>query len=213
MKALLTGITGNIGHEVASELTKRGVDIVPIIRPSRQHDGARHGAEVIYSDLIGTDEIPFNGTADCIVHCAGNVHFQKAGNTNERMVQKVMALAARLDLPLYCVSTAFIYRPPNANKAFNNNYEQDKWRAEQTLISSGIPHAIFRPSILVGNSCTGAIQNFSGYYLVAQAFISALGRSRQQGRALRFPRLSGKANMVTVDQAAWGIGDAIEFGR
>lgn len=216
MKTLLTGITGNLGYEIASDLTRRGFVVVPIIRPSRKEGVSSlqtNYEEVVYSDLTGMDDIQFDGTADRIVHCAGIVHFRNAGNANEQMMLKVVDLAQRLKIPLYFISTAFVYRPAGENDGFNNSYEKDKWQAEQTLINSGVPHAIFRPSILVGNSHTGEIQNFNGYYLVIKAFLSATENSTKQGLKLRFPRLSGKANMVTVNQAAQSIGNVIEKAR
>ena len=216
MKTLLTGITGNLGYEIASDLARRGFVVVPIVRPSRKESASdlqEKFEEVVYSDLTGADDIEFDGTADCIVHCAGIVHLRNAGNANEQMMLKVVSLAQRLKIPLYFISTAFVYRPAGENDAFNNSYEKDKWQAEQILIKSGVPHAIFRPSILVGNSKTGEIQNFNGYYLVISAFLSAIEHSTKQGLKLRFPRLLGKANMVTVDQAAQSIGNAIEKAR
>ncbi len=216
MKTLLTGITGNLGYEIASDLVRRGFVVVPIIRPSRKEDVSSlrgNFDEIVYSDLTGADEIQYDGTVDCIIHCAGIVHFRNAGNANEQMMTKIVSLAQRLKIPLYFISTAFVYRPAGENEGFNNSYEKDKWQAEQTLIKSGVPHAIFRPSILVGNSRTGEIRNFNGYYLVIKAFLSAIEHSTKQGLKLRFPRLSGKANMVTVDQAAESIGNVIEKAR
>lgn len=216
MKTLLTGITGNLGYEIASDLARRDFIVVPIIRPSRKENESGLQAnfkEVVYSDLTGADDIQYDGTADCIIHCAGIVHFRNAGNANEQMMIKVASLAQRFKIPLYFISTAFVYRPAGENESFNNSYEKDKWQAEQVLIKSGVPHAIFRPSILVGNSETGKIQNFNGYYLVIKAFLSAIEHSTKQGLKLRFPKLSGKANMVTVDQAARSIGNAIEKAR
>jgi len=216
MKILLTGITGNLGHEIANDLLARSVNVVPIIRPGKGDNFSANGLKfekVIENDLVNGPRIEFFGKADCIIHCAGIVHFKSAGNTNERMVLKAIDLAKRLQIPLYFISTAFIYRPPGAMRNFNNSYEEDKWQAEQALIKSGVPHGIFRPSVLVGNSKTGKIRNFSGYYLVAQAFLSAINNSTKQGLKLRFPRLSGMANMVTVDQAAQSIGNVIEKAR
>src|SRR3989338_2243719 len=140
MKTLLTGITGNLGYEIASDLARRGFVVVPIVRPSRE--SISDFEEVVYSDLTGADDIEFDGTADCIVHCAGIVHFRNAGNANEQMMLKVVSLAQRLKIPLYFISTAFVYRPVGENDAFNNSYEKDKWQAEQILIKSGVPHAI-----------------------------------------------------------------------
>ncbi|MEK7658634.1 MAG: SDR family oxidoreductase [Patescibacteria group bacterium] len=214
MKVILTGVTGNLGHEIAIDLINRGFSIIPIIQPGTISGLSRYFNEIIYSDLINSDSIQFSGTADCIIHCAGIVHFKNAGNSNEKMILKIIDLARKLKIPIYSISTAFVYRPPNKNNNFNNVYEKDKWRSEQVLISSGVPHGILRPSILVGNSKTGKIQNFSGYYMVAQAFLGAMKNSiANEGAKLRFPKLYGKTNMITVDQAAQSIGDIVGTDR
>ena len=216
MKILLTGITGNLGYEIADDLIARGSKVVPIVRPGKGDIFSAEGLkfeEVVESDLVNGPEIDFSGKADCIIHCAGIVHFKNAGNANEKMVLKVIGLAERLQIPLYFISTAFVYRPPEAAKNFNNSYEEDKWRAEEALIASGIPHTIFRPSILVGNSQTGRIQNFNGYYLVVRALLSAVNNLRTGQQKLRFPRLTGKTNMVTIDQAAQSINNKVRDGQ
>lgn len=214
MKILLTGITGNLGYEVARDLMRRGMIVIPIIRkPERQEavlDLKGQFQEVVYGDLLGDDDVKFSGDADCIVHCAGVVHFRDTRNANEKMTLKVANLAQRLKIPLYLVSTAFVYRPIDVNNVFNNSYEKDKWQAEQVLISSKIPYTIFRPSILTGNSQTGKIQNFSGYYMGINAFLSVIESSAIKKRKVRFPRLSGLINMIPVDQAAQNMSNIIE---
>ncbi|MSU54480.1 MAG: NAD-dependent epimerase/dehydratase family protein [Candidatus Staskawiczbacteria bacterium] len=217
MKVLLTGITGNLGHELALDLMRRGIDIIPIIKPGIKDNASSpfplESQEVVYSDLINHDHIEFAGKADCIIHCAGIVHFKNAGNSNEKMLLNIIDLAKRLKIPIYFVSTAFVYKAPGINNDFNNAYEKDKWQSEQVLVNSGVPHGIFRPAIMVGNSKTGEIQNFSGYYMVAQAFVEAIKSSVNEGVKLRFPRLSGKTNIVTVDQVAQCMGDIVQSGR
>src|SRR3989344_9311676 len=100
MKVLLTGITGNLGSEVALDLKRRGINVVPIVRPGKRESLARL-ENVIESDLAGEGHIEFGGTADAIVHCAGVVHFRKAGNANENMMRKVLDLAELLKVPLF----------------------------------------------------------------------------------------------------------------
>jgi nucleoside-diphosphate-sugar epimerase len=216
MKVILTGITGNLGYEIALDLLERGFDIVPVVRSEKKLKFLElpyNFKEVIYNDLLSPEKIQFNGNADCIIHCAGIVHFLNSGQANEKMMMKVIDLARFLKTPLYFISTAFVYKPNNEYRNFNNSYEKDKWQSEQILIKAGIPYGIFRPSILVGNSRTGKIQNFSGHYFVVQAFLSAINNSAKMGLKFRFPRLLGKDNLVTIDQVAKGIGQAVTEGR
>jgi len=208
MKVLLTGITGSLGYELALELNKRDFTIIPILRSGKGQGfkiNKKIFKEVINNDLMDDKNLEFNGSADCIVHCAGNIQFHDVGSSNEKMTMKLIKLAKKLRIPLYLVSTAYIYKTPKISQNFNNAYELDKFRSEQVLISSGVKYGIFRPSVLVGNSKSGEIQNFSGYYSIVKAFLKALKGSKKKGKELRFPNLPGKSNLVTVDQAAYYI--------
>ncbi len=215
MKALLTGITGNLGYEVALDLVQHGFDLIPCIRPGMSD--ALPVQKTKFEQIIECDltekEIEFSDQVDCIIHCAGVVHFREAHNKNEMMMYRVVALAEKLNVPVYFVSTAFVYRPEGKVECFNNRYEQDKYNAEQVLVKSGVPHGIFRPAVLTGNSRTGEIRNFSGFYQIVRAFVSAVQSASAKNSVLRFPKMLGESNMVPVDQAAVSIGKAIRDNR
>jgi thioester reductase-like protein len=54
---------------------------------------------------------------------------------------------------------------------FNNFYEETKFLAEvevRNRIATGLPATIYRPSVVVGDSATGATQKFDGPYFVMQ---------------------------------------------
>jgi len=54
-------------------------------------------------------------------------------------------------------------------QAFNNHYEETKYRAEvevRQAMASGLPGTIYRPSVVVGDSRTGETQKFDGPYFV-----------------------------------------------
>jgi thioester reductase-like protein len=54
-------------------------------------------------------------------------------------------------------------------QAFNNHYEETKFRAEvlvQEAMRRGMPVVIYRPSVVVGDSATGATQKYDGPYYV-----------------------------------------------
>jgi thioester reductase-like protein len=55
-------------------------------------------------------------------------------------------------------------------QTFNNHYEETKYLAEvavQQRMQQGLPTTIYRPSIVVGDSTTGATQKYDGpYYLI-----------------------------------------------
>src|SRR5882724_8354017 len=198
MKALLTGITGNLGYEVSLDFIQHGVTIVPCIRPAGADSLSRHPAKfehVVECDLI-ENEISFTGKVDCIIHCAGIVRFRDSHTKNETMMRHIVHLAEKLHVPVHFVSTAFVYRPDGSAKSFNKSYEEDKFNAEEVLIKSGLPHGIFRPSVLTGHSETGAIRNFSGFYLIARAFVALAKSAANKNQILRFPKMPGESNMV-----------------
>src|SRR5205085_3351346 len=55
-------------------------------------------------------------------------------------------------------------------QTFNNYYEETKYLAEIEVRSrmTRIPTTIYRPSVVVGDSTTGATQKFDGPYYVIQ---------------------------------------------
>lgn len=216
MKVLLTGITGNLGYEVSLDLIRRGITVIPCVRPEKSKILSFHPSkfkEVVECNLAEKTEIKYRGNIDGIVHCAGVVHFRDAKNKNEQMMRTVVNLAEKLNVPIYFISTAFIYRPPGANIDFHNAYERDKSNAEELLRKSAVRYGIFRPSVLTGHSHTGEIRNFSGFYFMVQALIDAIRASKAMNHTLRFPKMTGKSNMVPVDQAAESIGKAIQGNR
>ncbi len=211
MRVLLTGITGNLGYEVYRDLTGRGIEVIPCVRKGKSDFLSAHNIKTdqqFVCDLVEDDIINFPYEVDCIVHCAGDVQFKNATKNNERMMVRVVELAKKISVPIYFASTAYLYKPSPTAK-FNNNYELDKFNAEQVLVASGVPYTIFRPSILVGNSTNGEIINFNGYYSIIKAFLAATQKSREYNRSFRFPKMTGKSNLIPVDQAAKCMGDII----
>jgi len=59
----------------------------------------------------------------------------------------------------------------DVGQRFNNFYEETKYLAEvevQGRMAAGLPATIYRPSVVVGDSATGATQKFDGPYFVMQ---------------------------------------------
>jgi thioester reductase-like protein len=57
----------------------------------------------------------------------------------------------------------------DVGQEFNNFYEETKFLAEvdvQARMASGLPATIYRPSVVVGDSATGATQKYDGPYFV-----------------------------------------------
>jgi nucleoside-diphosphate-sugar epimerase len=59
----------------------------------------------------------------------------------------------------------------DVGQRFNNYYEETKFLAERDVrarMAKGLPATIYRPSVVVGDSTTGATQKFDGPYFVMQ---------------------------------------------
>lgn len=70
-----------------------------------------------------------------------------------------------------CYAGEFSENDLEKGQTFNNFYEETKYLAElevQKYMASGLPSTIYRPSIVVGNSRTGATQKYDGPYFIMQ---------------------------------------------
>jgi len=208
MKILLTGIAGNLGYEVADYLNKSGHRIVPLVhtRASYKQIKSQYN-QIIIADLLNPNKkITIPDDIDSIIHCAGIVNLKTAGYSNQKMMQSIIKIARVVESPIFHVSTAFLFKRDGNNNNFYNAYERDKYQAEKTLYDSQVPSTTIRPSVLVGQGKTGAIRNFSGYYLLVKSFYTAARLAEASNNKIRFPALTGTSNMVPVDQVAAVIG-------
>jgi thioester reductase-like protein len=109
---------------------------------------------------------------------------------------------------LHYVSTCFVSgRHPGLfaeddlqkGQAFNNHYEETKYRAEVEVrerMRGGLPATIYRPAITVGDSTTGVTQKYDGPYFAIQWLV------RQPGPLAIMPvvgDLTAQVNVVPRD--------------
>jgi nucleoside-diphosphate-sugar epimerase len=208
MNVLLTGITGNLGFAIAQSLYQREVKVLPIVRDLAALTRLGLSVENAQTADLTTTGLHINpGAVDCIVHSAGAVHFEKSKNSNFKMMQSMLTLAQQLEVPIYYVSTAFLWRAPGNKTGPRNAYEHDKLNAEKILKDSGLPHTIFRPSVLTGDQQSGQLINWTGYYILASQFLAAAQIANDT--KIRFPLLTGTSNMISTDQAAGVISNIV----
>lgn len=139
--------------------------------------------------LAGRDRREIVGCADRVIHCAAAVGFDQplteALAINALGTQRVLELAHGLPnlRRMVHVSTAYVSGRHEgrfgeqdliAGQAFRNTYEQSKHLAERLVASSGLPVAVARPSIVVGDGATGWTPAFSALYLPLRAFARGL---------------------------------------
>ncbi len=144
-------------------------------------------------ERIGLDEASWDALADClnvVLHSAADVRFNQdledARLRNLAGTKQVAALARaaherghlkRLDY----VGTAFVAglrrgrvleTELDHEAGWKNSYEQSKYEAEGWLRSEAadLPLTVFRPSIIVGESNTGATTNFGMMYWPVQIY-------------------------------------------
>lgn len=127
-----------------------------------------------------------------VVHCAASVSFtlelEEARRINVEGTREVLALAREardygvLDRVVH-VSTAYVAgerggrareRQGDVGQGFRNTYERTKLEAERVVNESGLPAAIVRPSVIVGDSVTGWTPAFNVIYWPLQAFARGL---------------------------------------
>lgn len=141
----------------------------------------------VTADLLGLAPSEYADLAAVtthIIHCAATTKFtvslEEARAVNVDGTKRVMEFARKAkDLGgltgVAHISTAYacgdqsgtIYEDEfDDRRTFSNPYEQSKWEAEQFLYTlfDDLPITIFRPSIVIGDSRTGRINDFNVLY-------------------------------------------------
>lgn len=174
----LTGGSGVIGQALLARLDPSSVTCLV-----RQTGLNTPGISTVMGDIslpqLGLDRSRLKDLAsriDCIVHCAAITDFTEEGDivfrTNVHSLESVLELAASARAPLFHISTAFI-RPCKAGSV-EPLYAVSKREGERLVRSSGLKYVIIRPSIVVGDSTSGAITRFQGFHTVIGAFLNGM---------------------------------------
>jgi len=147
----------------------------------------------ISADNLGLSEQNYTRLAeivDEVFHCAAATKFKDGPNnilarTNVFGSLEIARFCAMKKYKrLHYVSTAYVAgRRQGAffedelekGQLFNNNYEQSKYEAERNIVDftkrHRIPCTIYRPSIITGNSKTGATKKYDNIYVFAMELI------------------------------------------
>ncbi|MEM5787095.1 MAG: SDR family oxidoreductase [Syntrophobacteraceae bacterium] len=119
------------------------------------------------------------GKVDKMFHCAASINFEpkstdEVRTTNIRGTKNALELATWLGVPefhhcstLYIAGNADVFREDdfNVGQSFRNAYEFSKFEAERLVRSAwGGKYTIYRLGIVVGDSLTGRISSFHGFY-------------------------------------------------
>ena len=180
---LLTGASGVVGRALLRRL--RGFDVVCLV-----HRSPVSGPNVtavpgdIAQPMFGLAEQAYAELAarvDAIIHCAAITGFNRTDGsleaTNIEGTAHVTAFAAAAAAKpvLYHVSTAFVHTTAAGDRGRTAiGYASSKLAAEQVVRSSGLPHVILRPSVVIGDSGTGEIAAFQGLHQVVAGLFAGI---------------------------------------
>ena len=150
---------------------------------------------------------------DAVVHCAAAVNFgldlAGARRVNVGGTREIVSLAREardrgsLERMVH-VSTAYVAgersgraleSERDVGQTFRNTYERTKLEGENVVHASGLPAAILRPSIIVGDSVTGWTAAFKFVYWPIRAFTRGLIHAIPIA-------LDGRLDIVPVDVVA-----------
>lgn len=222
MRIFLTGAAGLIGGEVAARLIAAGHSVTALVhtnRDIRANDGSAVTPDAVVAGdvsqpLFGWDVTQWNqltGAHDLLIHCAATVRFDLDDDTYRRVntggAANAVEFARSGAMPILHVSTAYVCGTRDGpilesdavpDSGFANGYEASKASAEKLVRASGVPYAIARPSIVVGESATGRIRQFDTTYAAFKLIA--------EGRVRHMPaRKDASLDFVPLDHVATGI--------
>ena len=178
---LLTGASGVVGRALLQRL--RDHDVVCLV-----HRSPVSGPNVttvpgdIAKPMFGLAKqahVELTATVDAVVHCAAITDFNRTDGsleaTNVTGTEHAAAFAAAANAVLYHVSTAFVHTTVDGDRGRTAiGYASSKRVAEEVVRSSGVPHVILRPSVVIGDSVSGEIAAFQGLHQVVAGLFAGL---------------------------------------
>ena len=176
---LLTGASGVVGSALLERL--REMDVVCLVHRSPV---AGPNVTTVRGDVArpmfglgGQAYAELAARVDAVIHCAAVTDFNRVDGsleaTNIAGTEHVAAFAAAANAVLYHVSTAFVHATVDGDRGRTAiGYASSKSAAEDVVRSSGVPHVILRPSIVIGDSVTGEIAAFQGLYKVVAGILA-----------------------------------------
>ena len=178
---LLTGASGVVGRALLERL--RDLDVICLVHRSPvSGPGVTTVQGDITEPMFGLARQAYAALAaevDAVIHCAAVTEFYRTDGsleaTNIAGTGHVAAFVAAANAVLYHVSTAFVHTTVDGDRGRTAiGYAASKSAAEQFVRSSGVPHVILRPSVVIGNSGTGEIAAFQGLHRVAAGMFAGV---------------------------------------
>ncbi len=181
----------------------------PIVRANDGSEVA--GLRTLSGDVTRTLMGLTPEACDVVIHCAASLEFDAPEEDlraiNIEGTRNALAYAAAAGARFLHVSTAYVCGmregeilegPVPQDTAFTNRYEASKAAAESVVADSGVPFAVARPSIVLGDSATGAIRDFPS--------LCNVFRLMARGKVTQFPCEPGSTlDLVPIDHVAAAI--------
>lgn len=215
LRILVTGAAGLIGGEVCARLAARGHRVTALVRRNpvvRGNDGAQvAGIAIVTGDVTAPMLGIEPASQDVVIHCAAHLEFDapeaELQAVNVEGTRNALAYARAAGAAFLHVSTAYVCGdrtgeivegPVPGGTRFTNRYEASKAAGEALVTASGVPFAIARPSIVLGDSQTGAIRDFPS--------LCNVFRLMARGKVTVFPTSAeATLDLVPIDHVAAGI--------
>jgi nucleoside-diphosphate-sugar epimerase len=188
---LFTGYPGFLGSALLPRVLRRAPDVtaVCLVQPKFASLARERAAEfgdrvrIVEGDITAPIDLPSKDIAE-IYHLAAiydlSVPRDVGMRVNVEGTRHVLDFAERCPSlrRLHYISTCYVsgrhdglFREDDLDvgQRFNNFYEETKFLAEvEVRKRAGLPTTIYRPSVVVGDSQSGATQKFDGPYFVIQ---------------------------------------------
>jgi nucleoside-diphosphate-sugar epimerase len=177
---LLTGASGVVGQALIAQLTDTHMHCIVHRSPVRGKNITSHAGDITRPRL-GLTRSEYNeiaGRIDLVVHAAAITDFEQPpaaiAATNIGGTLQVAELARTAGVPLIYIGTAFAQTRSSVTRYDANAYETSKRAAEDMLRDSDVATVFVRPSIVVGDSGTGAITRFQGFHFILGMWMRGL---------------------------------------
>lgn len=198
LRIFMTGASGIIGSDLLATLLRKGHYVVCLIRSKNEispYDRLEEcigqlpeNCYVINGDITqnhcGINEGVLtklkDSPYDLMIHCAASVKMDQSNAITTELInvngtKNIIELTKYLNInKLHYISTAYV------NNGDSNPYVITKRKAENIVSRSGLPYTICRLSITIGDSKSGKINGFSGYYALFSTLYMIANKSRKK---------------------------------
>ena len=151
MTVLVTGPTGFLGRRVVHKLVEHNYEVRCLVRsPGRERIFDQVAVDVYYGDVSNAEALASACQGiDQIVHLVGviregrNTTYDSVNRVGTENVVAAAQAAGNLSQFVHISAVGAVNDPELP-------YLKSKWQAEQSVINSGLPYTIIRPSLIFG---------------------------------------------------------------